>query len=237
MALLLAGLPVTVPGGHRQPAVRLRSQCGRRRGARDPRRRDRARDRGRGVAIDDAGAVRAGQGRRGVRARRRPAGHHHRWRLHQSVAEGAIRRRRQPETAENVAEDYQVSRADQDPSRCARSNAPARPRPPASSPTRVVPVEIKGGKAAPVMVTTDELRAPTHTLDALAKLKPIVRNPGTRDGRQASGINDGAASHGSSLARSRPSPWPDARARVLGMASARCRRASWAWVRCRPPSS
>ena len=58
------------PGHHRQPALRVRAQCGGRRGAGDPRRRDRLRHRRR-RRIDDARAVRHGQGAGGVPAQRR----------------------------------------------------------------------------------------------------------------------------------------------------------------------
>ncbi len=92
MALLLAGLPESVPGSHAQPSVRLRARCRRRRGARDPRRRDRPCDRRR-RRIDDAGAVRDGQGAGSVFALGRDLRHHHRLALHQSPDEGAIRRR------------------------------------------------------------------------------------------------------------------------------------------------
>ena len=86
------GLPDSIPGHHRQPAVRLRPRCGRRGGARDPRRRDRLRHRRR-RRVDDAGAVRHGQGDGGVPAHGRDLRHHHRLALRQSADEGAIRRR------------------------------------------------------------------------------------------------------------------------------------------------
>ena len=61
MALLLAGLPDKVPGVTAQPPLRLGHECGRRRRARNPRRRNRIRD-CRRRRIDDARAVRDGQG-------------------------------------------------------------------------------------------------------------------------------------------------------------------------------
>ena len=92
MALLLAGLPASVPGMTHQPAVRLGHGSGRHRGARHPRRRDGIRHRRR-RRIDDAGAVRAGQGAGGLRARGRDLRHHHRLALHQSADEEPIWRR------------------------------------------------------------------------------------------------------------------------------------------------
>jgi 3-oxoadipyl-CoA thiolase len=125
-----------------------------------------------------------------------------------------------PETAENVAEDYQVARADQD-AFALRSQQRARAAAAAGFfADEIVPVKIKGGKAAAAMVTTDEHPRPDTTLDALAKLKPIVRNPGTVTAGNASGINDGAAAMilASEEAATRHGLTP--RARVLGMASA-----------------
>ena len=52
---------------------------------------------------------------------------------------------------------------------------------------------MPGGKAGPVIVDKDEHPRPDTTLEALAKLKPFVRNPGTVTAGNASGVNDGAA--------------------------------------------
>ena len=57
----------------------------------------------------------------------------------------------------------------------------------------IVPVEVRGGKAGPVMVAKDEHPRPDTTLEGLAKLKPFVRSPGTITAGNASGVNDGAA--------------------------------------------
>jgi 3-oxoadipyl-CoA thiolase len=124
-----------------------------------------------------------------------------------------------PETAENVAQDYQVSRADQD-AFALRSQQRARAAAAAGYfAQEIVPVELKG-KAGTVKVDTDEHPRPDTTLEALAKLKPIVRDPGTVTAGNASGINDGAAAMilCSEAAAARHGLTP--RARVLGMASA-----------------
>jgi 3-oxoadipyl-CoA thiolase len=124
-----------------------------------------------------------------------------------------------PETAENVAQDYQVSRADQD-AFALRSQQRARAAVAAGYfAQEIVPVELKG-KAGTVIVDTDEHPRPDTTLEALAKLKPIVRDPGTVTAGNASGINDGAAAMilCSEAAAARHGLTP--RARVLGMASA-----------------
>ena len=95
-----------------------------------------------------------------------------------------------PETAENVADDYGVNRQDQD-AFALRSQARA-----AAAQTNgflageITPVEIPG-KAGPTIVDRDEHPRET-TLEALAKLKPIVREGGTVTAGNASGVNDGA---------------------------------------------
>jgi 3-oxoadipyl-CoA thiolase len=125
-----------------------------------------------------------------------------------------------PETAENVAEDYQIARADQD-AFALRSQQRARAAAAAGYfAEEIVPVELPGGKAGPIKVAVDEHPRPDTTLDGLAKLKPIVRNPGTVTAGNASGINDGAAAMilASEAAANRHGLTP--RARVLGMASA-----------------
>jgi 3-oxoadipyl-CoA thiolase len=124
-----------------------------------------------------------------------------------------------PETAENVAQDYQVSRADQD-AFALRSQARAGAAAAAGYfKAEIVPVEIKS-KAGSVTVDTDEHPRPDTTLEGLTRLKPIVRDTGTVTAGNASGINDGAAAMilASEAAVARHGLTP--RARVLGMASA-----------------
>src|SRR3954452_10984456 len=84
----------------------------------------------------------------------------------------------------------------------------------------ITPVSEPGGKAGPVTVEKDEHPRPETTLEGLAKLKPIVRNPGTVTAGNASGVNDGAAAMilASEAAVKQHGLTP--RARVLGMASA-----------------
>jgi 3-oxoadipyl-CoA thiolase len=124
------------------------------------------------------------------------------------------------ETAENVAEEYQVSRADQDAfalrSQQRAGNAVAR----GYFAEEIVPVEAPGGKAGPTVVNQDEHPRPQTTLEALAKLKPYARNPGTVTAGNASGINDGAAAVILASAQAAEHHGLRPRARVLGMASA-----------------
>ena len=125
-----------------------------------------------------------------------------------------------PETAENVAADYQVARADQD-AFAMRSQQRAHAAAAAGYfAEEIVPVEVMGGKAGPVVVAKDEHPRPDTTLEGLANLKPIVRSPGTVTAGNASGVNDGAAAMilASEQAVRRHGLTPHAR--VLGMASA-----------------
>ena len=125
-----------------------------------------------------------------------------------------------PETAENVAEEHQVSRADQDAFALRSQERAARAVAAGFFAQEIAPVEIPDGKAGAVAVERDEHPRPDTTLAALAKLKPIVRNGGTVTAGNASGINDGAAAMilASEAAIARHGLVP--RARVLGMASA-----------------
>ncbi len=97
-----------------------------------------------------------------------------------------------PETGENVAEAFQVSRADQDlfayrsQQRCAAAQKAG------FFAREISPVVIKGRKGDVVVDTDEHPRADT-TLEGLAKLKTPFRNPGTVTAGNASGVNDGAA--------------------------------------------
>ena len=126
-----------------------------------------------------------------------------------------------PETGENVAEDYQVSRADQD-AFALRSQQRAKLAKDAGALNgRIVPVEVPGvGKAGPTTFAEDEHPRGDTTLETLAKLRPVVRPNGTVTAGNASGINDGAQALilASAEAAEHHSLTPIAR--VLGMASA-----------------
>ncbi|AYV48897.1 3-oxoadipyl-CoA thiolase [Caulobacter flavus] len=123
-----------------------------------------------------------------------------------------------PETAENVATDYAVSRADQDAFALRSQQRAAAAIKAGFFAGEITPVEIPG-KAGPTVVDHDEHPRET-TLEALAKLKPIVRPDGTVTAGNASGVNDGAAAIvlASEEAVKRHGLTP--RARVLGYATA-----------------
>jgi 3-oxoadipyl-CoA thiolase len=110
-----------------------------------------------------------------------------------------------PETGENVAEEFQVSRADQD--------------------AFAIRSQQRAGKAIAAGFFAEEIVAveaprPETTMEGLSKLKPIVRNPGTVTAGNASGVNDGAAAMilASETAVKKHGLTP--RAKILGLASA-----------------
>ncbi len=97
-----------------------------------------------------------------------------------------------PETAENVAEEYNVSRADQDAFAFRTQQRWAQAHATGFFHCEVIPVSIPQKKGDPKKFDTDEHPRPETTRDALAKLKPVVKPNGTVTAGNASGINDGA---------------------------------------------
>ena len=124
------------------------------------------------------------------------------------------------ETAENVAEEFQVTRGDQDAFALRSQQRAGKAAAAGYFAEEIVAVEAPGGKAGPVVVNKDEHPRPDTTLENLQKLKPIVRNPGTITAGNASGINDGAAAIILASAEAAKAHGLRPRARVLGMASA-----------------
>jgi acetyl-CoA acyltransferase len=97
-----------------------------------------------------------------------------------------------PETAENVAEQFRINRADQD-SFSLRSHQRWAAAHTAGFFTRqLVPVEVRQKKGEPLIVATDEHPRPNTTLEALSSLRTVVKPNGTVTAGNASGINDGA---------------------------------------------
>jgi 3-oxoadipyl-CoA thiolase len=125
-----------------------------------------------------------------------------------------------PETAENVAEDYQVARADQDAFAFRSQQRAGKAMASGYFAEEIVAVEVPGGRAGPVTVDKDEHPRPDTTMDGLAKLKPFVRSPGTITAGNASGVNDGAAAMLLASDAAAKTHGLTPRARVLGMASA-----------------
>jgi 3-oxoadipyl-CoA thiolase len=124
-----------------------------------------------------------------------------------------------PETGENVAEEFQITRADQDTFALRSQQRAGRAIASGYFTTEMVSVEVPGGKAGPVLVDRDEHPRPDVTPEGLAKLKPL-KTSGTVTAGNASGVNDGAAAMilASEAAVKKHGLTP--RARVVGMASA-----------------
>ena len=124
-----------------------------------------------------------------------------------------------PQTAENVADQWQVGREEQDAFALASQRKAAAAIDSGRLTVEIVPVSIPQRKGEPVLFDRDE-HPRAISLEALAKLKPVVRADGTVTAGNASGLNDGAAAMlvASEGAAARHGLTP--RARVLGMASA-----------------
>ena len=98
-----------------------------------------------------------------------------------------------PQTAENVAEQFNINRADQDQFAFTSQQRTAAAQAKGFFAKEIVPVVIPQRKGDPVLVDTDEHPRASTTLEALTKLKPVVKAEGTVTAGNASGINDGAA--------------------------------------------
>jgi 3-oxoadipyl-CoA thiolase len=125
-----------------------------------------------------------------------------------------------PETGENVAEEFQVSREDQDKFGYRSQQRAVAAQERGYFDGEIVPVEVPGGKAGPVTVKVDEHPRKDTTLEGLAKLKTPFRNPGTVTAGNASGVNDGAAALILASEEAMKKHGLKPLARVLGMASA-----------------
>ncbi|HLI86056.1 MAG TPA: 3-oxoadipyl-CoA thiolase [Bryobacteraceae bacterium] len=97
-----------------------------------------------------------------------------------------------PETAENVAEEFQVSRADQDAFAFRTQQRWAAAQQAGFFQCEVIPVRIPQKKGEAKRFEVDEHPRPDTTLEALARLKPVVKPGGTVTAGNASGVNDGA---------------------------------------------
>jgi len=97
-----------------------------------------------------------------------------------------------PETGENVAEAFQISRADQDKFAFNSQQRAKKAQDSGFFAAEITPVTIKGRKGD-IVVAQDEHPRPETTMEMLAKLKTPFRDPGTVTAGNASGVNDGAA--------------------------------------------
>lgn len=98
-----------------------------------------------------------------------------------------------PQTAENVAEQFNVNRADQDAFALRSQQRTAAAQKAGFFKDEITPVSIPQRKGEPITVDTDEHPRADTTLEKLTKLRPIVTSDGTVTAGNASGINDGAA--------------------------------------------
>lgn len=98
-----------------------------------------------------------------------------------------------PQTAENVAEQFNISRADQDKFALRSQQLTKIAQDNGFFDTEIIPVTIPQRKGDPVVISKDEHPRGETTLDGLAKLKPVVKADGTVTAGNASGINDGAS--------------------------------------------
>ncbi|MFS2127592.1 3-oxoadipyl-CoA thiolase [Pseudomonas sp. Pseusp97] len=124
-----------------------------------------------------------------------------------------------PQTADNVADDYNVNRADQDAFSLRSQQRAGVAQASGYFAEEIVPVVIKGRKGETV-VDTDEHPRPDTTLEALAKLKPVNGEGKTVTAGNASGVNDGAVALILASAEAVKKHGLTPRAKVLGMASA-----------------
>ncbi|MGQ3196261.1 MAG: 3-oxoadipyl-CoA thiolase [Hydrogenophaga sp.] len=97
------------------------------------------------------------------------------------------------ETAENVAREHRISRADQDAFALRSQQRAAAAQQSGVLAQEIVPVSVPGRKGAATRVSVDEHPRADTTADSLAALKPAFRQGGTVTAGNASGVNDGAA--------------------------------------------
>lgn len=124
-----------------------------------------------------------------------------------------------PQTGENVADQWQVSREDQDRFALASQEKAAAAISSGRFDVEIWPVEVPQGKAPPKLFERDEHPRAT-SLEALAKLKPVVRADGTVTAGNASGLNDGAAAMIIASDAAAKANGLTPRARIIGMAAA-----------------
>ena len=126
-----------------------------------------------------------------------------------------------PETAENVAEEFKASRADQDALAFRSQQRADKAQASGYFAEEIVPVEVAGRKRGETAtVAVDEHPRADTTLEGLAKLKALFRAPGTVTAGNASGINDGACAMIMAAEAAVKQHGLTPRARVLAMATA-----------------
>ena len=125
-----------------------------------------------------------------------------------------------PETAENVAEDFKISREDQDRFAAWSQAKAAAAMENGTLAEEITPVEVPRRKQDPLVVDTDEHPRPGSTLEKLAKLRALFRENGTVTAGNASGVNDGACALLVACEKAAARHGLTPRARVVAMAVA-----------------
>jgi len=141
------------------------------------------------------------------------------WRFVNPLMKGKYGIDSMPETAENVAVEFSVARADQDAFALRSQERALASQANGTLAQEIVPVAVPQKKGEPVMVDKDEHPRAT-SLDALAKLKGIVRPDGAVTAGNASGVNDGSAALLLATEEGARRHGLTPRARVLGAATA-----------------
>ncbi|MBW3558947.1 MAG: 3-oxoadipyl-CoA thiolase [Proteobacteria bacterium] len=142
------------------------------------------------------------------------------WRFVNPLMEQQYGTASMPDTAENVAATYGISREDQDLYAFRSQQRAAAAQRDGFFAAEITPIEARDGKGKPFTFAADEHIRPDTTLEGLARLKTPFRHGGSITAGNASGVNDGAAAMilASEEAAARHGLTP--RARVLGMATA-----------------
>lgn len=125
-----------------------------------------------------------------------------------------------PETAENVAQDFGISRTDQDRFALRSQQRAGRAIASGRFEREIVSVLIPQYKGAPKLVSADEHPRPDTTIDQLEKLKGVVRADGTVTAGNASGVNDGSCAILIASEAAAQANGLTPRARIVGMATA-----------------
>ena len=114
------------------------------------------------------------------------------WRFVNPQMEAAYGVETMPETGENVAAEFKISREDQDAFALRSQQRAAAASAAGFFASEIVPVAVPQKRGPAALIAVDEHPRPDTTIEALARLKPVVRAEGTITAGNASGINDGA---------------------------------------------
>ena len=140
------------------------------------------------------------------------------------------------ETAENVAERYEVSREDQDAFALESHRRAVAAAEAGRFDDEIVTVDVPQPKGDPVTIHADEGPRPDTTLERLARLRPVFREGGSVTAGNSSQINDGAACVVVASEERARELGREPLARIVAAASPAWTPPTWASARCRPPA-